>query len=141
MIAGSAAREQYSRDAILSATPARLVTMLYDRLLLDLERAKEAQHAGDWATASELLLHAQAILAELMSSLKVEEWDGAGGLMALYDYAFATLVAANTHRQVERTCEGIAILEPLRQAWHEAAAALPAPEASATLPKGELGVA
>ena len=47
-----AQRNAYGREAVLSATPARLLTMLYDRLLLDLGRAQVAQQGSDWATAS-----------------------------------------------------------------------------------------
>ena len=141
LMAGTyAQRSQYNRDAILSATPVRLLTMLYDRLLLDLGRAEVAQLDGRWPAAAENLVHAQAIVAELMSTLKVEAWDGGEGLFALYTYASTALINANIQRDVALTRECIALLEPLRQAWHEAAALLPAaaPQAAAI---GTLGVA
>lgn len=118
-------RAQYGADAVLSATPVQLVTMLYDRLLLDLSRAVVAQEAADWAAAGEQLLHAQAIVAELSSSLRIDVWDGGEGLLALYSYASTALVNANVHRDVAVTREVVGLLEPLRQTWHEAAAALP----------------
>ena len=117
---------QYNRQAALSAPPARLLTMLYDRLLLDLGRAETAQLGEDWQVASEQLLHAQAIVSELTGSLDLDAWDGAAGLMGVYTYASKVLIDANIHRDVERTREAISILEPLRQSWHEAAAMLPA---------------
>ncbi len=135
-----AQRSQYNRDAILSATPVRLLTMLYDRLLLDLGRAEVAQLDGRWPAASENLVHAQAIVAELMSTLKVEVWDGGEGLLALYTYASTALINANIQRDVALTRECIGLLEPLRQAWHEAAAQLPA-SAQQTVGAGTLGVA
>ena len=116
-----AKRSQYVQDAVLSATPAGLLTMLYDRLLLDLARAGAAQEAGDWNVASQNLLHAQDIVGELMSSLRTDVWDGAAGLMSLYTYVRQTLMEANTRRDRTRTAECAEILEPLRQAWHEAA--------------------
>ncbi|WP_157156827.1 MULTISPECIES: flagellar export chaperone FliS [unclassified Diaminobutyricimonas] len=119
-------RAQLNREAILSASPARLLTMLYDRLLVDLGRAEAAQLNGQWPVASENLLHAQAIIAELTSSLNVDAWDGGQGLRALYAYVSTALVNANVNRDVERTRESIALLEPLRQAWHEASEAQPA---------------
>lgn len=128
--AAAAQRSQYNRDAILSATPVRLLTMLYDRLLLDLNRAEAAQLAQDWPVASENLLHAQAIIAELSSTLKVDEWDGGPGLLALYGYASTVLIDANVNRDPGCTREGIRMLEPLRTAWHEAAASLPAQQGS-----------
>ncbi|NKX52845.1 flagellar export chaperone FliS [Arthrobacter deserti] len=138
---------QYQRDAILSASPARLLTMLYDRLMLDLARAEAAQRAQQWSVASENLLHAQAIVTELTITLDTRVWDGAEGLMGLYNYVSQTLISANIHRNVDRTRECIDLLEPLRQAWHEAAggaastAAAGAYGAYGSRPPGELGIA
>ena len=117
---------QYNRQAALSAPPARLLTMLFDRLLLDLGRAETAQLTQDWQAASEQLLHAQSIVTELTGSLDLDAWDGAASLMGVYNFASKVLIDANIHRDVERTREAIGILEPLRQSWHEAAAMLPA---------------
>lgn len=116
---------QYNRNAILSATPAQLLTMLYDRLLLDLKRAEAAQEAESWQAASNQLMHAQDIITELQITLKLDEWDGATGLFALYTYTRTALVHANINRDVNRTREAITLLEPLRQAWHDAAAQIP----------------
>ncbi|WP_255579827.1 flagellar export chaperone FliS [Cryobacterium sp. PAMC25264] len=129
-----ARRAQLNREAVLSATPVRLLTMLYDRLMLDLDRTEAAQVSENWPLASENLLHAQAIVDELTTSLNVTAWDGADGLLAVYTYVSNALIGANIHRDVTRTRESIVLLEPLRQTWHEAAAALPAPQ---TAPSGE----
>lgn len=118
------ARQHYARDAILSASPARLLTMLYDRLLLDLRRAEAAQEATDWQTANTQLLHAQDIVLELSSTLRPDVWDGADGLRGLYEYVRMALVNANIHRDVARTREAITLLTPLQEAWHAAAGAL-----------------
>ena len=98
--------------------------MLYDRLLLDLGRAETAQHAANWPVASENLLHAQAIITELAVPEDLTSWDGAEDLLGVYNYAFTALVNANIHRNVADPRRR-QLLEPLRQAWHEAAANLP----------------
>lgn len=140
-LAGAQAkRAQLNREAVLSATPVRLLTMLYDRLMLDLTRADDAQVGENWQVASENLLHAQAIVDELTTSLNVTAWDGADNLLAIYTYVSNALIGANIHRDVARTRESIALLEPLRQAWHEAAGALPAPQ-TAPSAEGYRGVA
>jgi flagellar protein FliS len=133
-------RQQYLRESVLSATPARLLTMLYDRLLLDLQRAESAQAAQNWAAASEQLKHAQEIVTELSSSLKLDVWDGADNLLGIYNYVSNAMMTANVHRNIDATRECIVLLEPLRQAWHEAAAAIPV-QAAAPRPIGNLGVA
>ena len=120
-------RAQLNREAILSASPARLLTMLYDRLLVDLNRAEAAQIAGNWPVASENLVHAQAILSELISSLNSEVWSGATGLHSLYAFATQLLIDANITRDPALTRQAIGLMEPLRQTWHEAASAPAAP--------------
>ena len=137
----SAQRSQYTNDAILSASPVRLLTMLYDRLLLDLDRASLAHAEQNWAVASSNLLHAQAIVSELTSSLKVELWDGGEGLLALYNYCRNLLVLANVRRDAASIRESIELLSPLRDAWHEAASQLSVPEAAPRGQSRELGVA
>ncbi|MFH5824907.1 flagellar export chaperone FliS [Georgenia sp. AZ-5] len=136
------AQSAYGRNAVLTATPAQLLTMLYDRLLLDLSRAQATQQAEQWHAASEQLLHAQAIVTELIGSLRVEAWDGADQLLALYQYVLSALVNANVHRDGAQVTECIELLEPLRRAWHDAAAAhtvVPATPTTGWL--GDLGVA
>lgn len=121
----------YQREAILSASPARLLVMLYDRLLLDLARAESAQVAEQWEAAGKQLLHAQDIIAELTGSLEVGAWDGAGNMLGIYNYAGTAMMNANIFRNVALTRECIALLEPLRQSWHEAAAVPAGPAAGA----------
>lgn len=117
----AASRSKYLKEQVMSATPARLLTMLYDRLLLDLQRAEEAQVKEDWAAANTQLVHAQAIITELQVSLNRNVWDGAEGLFAVYTYVTNALVNANINRDASLTREAIQMMEPLRQTWHEAA--------------------
>jgi flagellar protein FliS len=120
MNAALRAQQRYRDDAVLSAPPERLVTLLYDRLLLDIERGEAAQRAEDWTEANAQLQHAQAIVSELTSSL-TDDWNSSAGLRSLYVFLSQTLIGANIGRDPERTraCHGI--VAPLREAWHEAA--------------------
>lgn len=122
-LAAFRAQQRYRDDAVLSATPERLVTMLYDRLVLDIERGEAAQRAGDWTEANSQLQHAQAIVAELTSSLS-GEWSGSTGLRSLYAFLTQTLIGANIGRDPERTRSCRELVAPLRDAWHAAAEAL-----------------
>jgi flagellar protein FliS len=140
MNTNAALRNQYLADSVLSASPARLLTMLYDRLLLDLGRAEAAQLGTNWSVASENLVHAQAIIAELSSSLKVDAWNGADGLLGVYNYCSTALINANIQRDARLTREAINLLEPLRQTWHEAAAMVqPAAPVPAAVPAASAG--
>ncbi|MDQ1113063.1 flagellar protein FliS [Microbacterium testaceum] len=117
------AQQEYLEQQVSSATPERLVTMLYDRLLVDVERARAAQESGDWPSAGTYLTHAQAIIAELNGSLD-DGWDGSDGLRGLYTYITGRLIVANVGRDTAATQECATLIAPLREAWHAAASAL-----------------
>ncbi|NAZ86321.1 flagellar export chaperone FliS [Kineococcus indalonis] len=118
----TAQANRYRDDALATASPAALLVMLYDRLVLDLQRAEQAQRTGDRQTAHTNLVHAQDIVAELQSSLKVDAWEGAAGLSGLYTWLRSELVATNLSGDAERTAAcRVDIVEPLAEAWREAA--------------------
>jgi flagellar protein FliS len=119
-------RERYLADAITTASPARLLVMLYDRLVLDLERAEQALLAADRAAAGQHLQHAQEIVLELWTSLDLDGWEGARGLAAIYSFLLTELVQANVAGDAARVAAGRGLVEPLRDAWRQAAAAVAA---------------
>jgi flagellar protein FliS len=147
----TAVRNRYLDDTVATASPATLLTMLYDRLVLDLRRGEDAQRAGDRTSANAQLEHAQDIITELASTLDVTAWDGARQLMSVYAYLLRELIGANVSGDPERTAACRELVEPLREAWHEAAGELSgvgaatlepvgAVPAAVTIGLGELGV-
>ena len=114
-------RARYLQDAVATASPARLLTMLYDRLVRDITGAQLAMIAGENSEVNTLLLHAQDIVVELQSSLDTTVWDGAKGLQELYRYLYEQLISANITKNVAKVGVCLRIVEPLREAWHEAA--------------------
>lgn len=121
VMTSQALRARYAGEAVATASPARLLTMLYDRLVRDVVAAEQALLAGEVAAAHNELVHAQAIVSELRTSLDVDAWSGGPGLAQLYDFVGAQLVAANVAKDPEGVAACRALLEPLRDAWHEAA--------------------
>ena len=118
-----AVRNRYVQDAVSTVTPAKLVTMLYDALARDLAVAEQALVAPrDIAAAHERLIHAQEIVLELQSGLDVTKWDAAAGLMSLYHWMHRELVDANVRKDVAKVIAMRETVEPLRDAWHQAAA-------------------
>jgi flagellar protein FliS len=117
-------RARYLGNAVTTASPQRLLVMLYDRLALDLERAERALTDGDRAGANEQLQHAQEIVLELQASLRVEIWDGGPRLAALYTWLLTELIRANVKGSARVVGDCRKIVEPLRDAWREAAASL-----------------
>lgn len=114
-------RNAYMGSMVSTASPARLLVLLYDRLVLDIQRAAEAQHVGDHSGAGAQLLHAQEIVLELQSSLDLDAWDGAAGLSGVYGWVHRELVRANVHRDVSATESCLALVQPLAEAWRQAA--------------------
>jgi flagellar secretion chaperone FliS len=116
-------RERYLADSTATVSPGRLLVMLYDRLLLDLERGQQSLLIGDRAAASEQLQHAQEIIMELWTSLDLEVWDGARGLASIYSFLLTELVQANVAGDAPRVAACHGLVEPLRDAWREVAIA------------------
>ena len=119
-------RARYIGDSVATASPQRVLVMLYDRLALDLDRAHAALTAGDRQEAGEQLQHAQAIVLELLSSLDVDAWEGGPRLAALYNWLTTELMTANIKADVNRVTACQQVVEPLRDAWRQAASAVDA---------------
>jgi flagellar protein FliS len=117
-------RARYLGDRVATASPQQLLVMLYDRLALDLERGEAALERGDRQAASEQLQHAQEIVLELRASLNVEVWEGGPRLAALYGWLLTELIQANLKGDLRRVRDCRRVVEPLRDAWREAAASL-----------------
>ncbi len=115
------ARNAYLGASIQTASPARLLVMLCDRLVLDLQRGRDAQVAGDREQANTQLLHAQDIVMELRSSLDTKVWKGGEQLGAIYDWMFSQLVKANTRMDVATTEHVLKLATEIADAWRQAA--------------------
>jgi flagellar protein FliS len=126
MSAAATLRARYLGDKVTTASPQQLLVMLYDRLALDLERAEDALSGKDREEAHAQLLHAQDIVMELWTSLDVDAWEGGPRLASLYSWLHGELVLANVKGDRRRVADARRIVEPLRDAWHEAAASLAA---------------
>jgi flagellar secretion chaperone FliS len=112
---------RYVTDTVATVSPARLVTMLYDSLVNDLVRAEQALGGTDRQEVNERLLHAQAIVTELRVSLDVSAWEGGPALAGLYDFVLRELIDANVNRDAAKVAACRELVEPLRDAWHQAA--------------------
>ncbi len=132
-------RERYVQDSVSTASPATLLIMLYDRLVLDLLRAEAALNDGNKQQANEQLIHAQDVVSELASTLDVDAWEGAKQLMSVYTFLLTTLVEANLEGDVSKVIACRELVEPLQDAWQQAARTVAKAEPERSF--GELGVA
>lgn len=127
-------RNRYVGDSVGTASPARLVTMLYDRLVRDLTTAEAALAARDLEGANGALIHAQEIVWELAAGLDPTKWSGGPALAALYQFMLSELLDANVKKDAAKVIIVRELVEPLQDAWHQAAdqAAASAPTAAAS---------
>jgi flagellar protein FliS len=116
------AQTRYASDAAQTVTPGRLLTMLYDRLVLDLSVAEGAMARGDHALTGDRIGQAQEILLELHSTLDVSVWPEGEALARLYLWIVGELSQARIQGQPQRVADCRGLVEPLRDAWHQAAA-------------------
>ena len=114
--AGSAA---YRRVEIETASPAKLVVMLYNGAIRDSEEARAALAEKDGARAHRHLLRAQDIVTELRSALDMGAGEISQNLDRVYDYLYRLLVRANVQKDTAPVEECIAHLRGLRDAWED----------------------
>jgi flagellar protein FliS len=123
------AKSAYMDASVTTASPERLLVMLYDRLVLDVQRGLNAQQGGDDQEAGRQLMHAQDIVHFLRSSLDVDAWDGGEKLAALYDWIHAQLIKANIGHDSAITEHCLSLVTDLANTWREAAMATAAQSA------------
>ena len=114
-------RNRYVGDSVATASPGRLVTMLYDRLVRDLVTAEAALAAADLEGANNNLIHAQEIVWELAAGLDPTKWSGGPALAALYQFMLAELLEANVKKDADKVVSVRGLVEPLADAWRQAA--------------------
>jgi flagellar secretion chaperone FliS len=114
------AQARYASDAAETVSSARLLTMLYDRLVTDLTIAEQAMHRADIAVVGERIGHAQEILLELHATLDVARWPQGEPLSRLYLWIVGELMQARLKKDPQRVADCRELLTPLREAWYTA---------------------
>lgn len=115
------ARAAYLDASVATASPARLLVMLFDRLVLDVQRGLDAQRRGNFEETHRQLTHAQDIVMELQRSLKADEFRGGYDLAALYSFLHRQLVMANIRKDAAITDDVLTLVTDLCDAWRQAA--------------------
>src|SRR6266536_4349380 len=96
--APSSSSAAYQANAVLTATPERLVVMLYDGAARFLAHAERAIAQGDMATANMRLQRAEAIIDELDVTLDHSAGEIAANLSELYRFCRSHLTKARLRR-------------------------------------------
>ena len=106
--------------AVTTARPEKLLLMLYDGLVINLIKAKQAIERHDPATAHTYLMKGQDIITQLMATLKMD-YEISANLYRLYDYLRRRLIAANVRKDAAIIEEILGIATGLRASWAAAA--------------------
>lgn len=104
---------------VASATPHRLVGMLFDGALLAVARAKSAMAAGDIAVRGASITKAIQIVDEGLKAALVDKGgDLAGNLRALYEYVSCRLLVASLKNDSAALDEATRLLTEIKDAWN-----------------------
>ncbi len=114
------ASQQYQKSQVETASPTRLVIMLYEGAIRFCQIALDAMAAHDLPVQHENLLKAQRIVAELLGSLNREKGgEVADNLARLYTHMLEQLVVANLHDEPEAVKLVQSMLRDLWASWVE----------------------
>ncbi|SFP44505.1 flagellar protein FliS [Geopseudomonas sagittaria] len=108
-------------SSVMSATPHRLIGMLFDGAQASIRAARLHMHNGDVAEKGKAISRAIDIVNQgLLAALDHER----GGELAqrleqIYDYVVRLLLQANLHNDEQRLDEAARLLEDIGSAWRE----------------------
>ena len=115
-----AAAATYRDHAITTASPARIIVLLFERLALDIERALHALETEQ--PANDHLVHAQEILIALLDALDTNAWEHAPQLASIYLTVHRDLITANIDNNPQLIHSALTIITGLKDAWTQAQA-------------------
>ncbi|MDR1159549.1 MAG: flagellar export chaperone FliS [Syntrophomonadaceae bacterium] len=119
METNSQAYLQYRKTSIETTSPGRLLLMLLNGAIKSLNNAKIAINNNDMNKAHVSIVMVQEIVAELMSTLKME-YEISHNLMALYEYFLQQLIAANIKKDTAIIDEILDYFNQMYETWEEA---------------------
>jgi flagellar protein FliS len=118
----STAQRAYAESSVLTASPERLVVMLYDGAIRYLRQSSAAMREGQRDRARERMHRAEAIVDELNISLDMSHGEIPRNLRQLYMFCKRSLHTANVQGEPARVEAVTGLLSELRESWDEIAA-------------------
>lgn len=117
------AYDMYKKATVETVAPEKLLIMLYDGAIKNLDSACRKITEKDIPGAHSQIVKAQNIILELMSTLKME-YEISKQLLPLYEFYYKQLVQANVKKDTALLQQVKGYLVELRTAWDEAAKSL-----------------
>jgi flagellar secretion chaperone FliS len=113
--------KQYQTNQIQTASPEKILIMLYDGAIQFLNKAKKEIENKNIQEVHNNIIGAQKIISEFMNTLDMEiGGETAVNLYNLYEYMHFRLVQANIKKNVEMVDEVLTHLKDLKATWEEA---------------------
>lgn len=113
--------KQYQTSQIQTASPEKILIMLYDGAIQFLNKAKKELENKNIQEVHNNIVGAQKIISEFMNTLDMEIGGAtAVNLYNLYEYMHFRLVQANIKKDVEMVDEVLVHLKDLKATWEEA---------------------
>ena len=113
--------KQYQTSQIQTASPEKILIMLYDGAIQFLNKAKKELENKNIQEVHNNIIGAQKIVAEFMNTLDMEIGGAtAVNLYNLYEYMHFRLVQANMKKDVAMIDEVLVHLKDLKSTWEEA---------------------
>lgn len=111
--------EQYKKTSVETMSPGKLLLMLYNGCIKNIEHAKKSIEAKETEKAHEQIVKAQNIIIELMATLNMD-YEISLRLMTVYDYIYNQMVEANIKKDSELLDQIRTFLVDLRDTWEGA---------------------
>lgn len=108
----------YKQNATNTASPGELTLMLYNGCLKFINRAKLAIEEENIEQRNENIARAEAIMRELMVTLKTDS-DIGKNMLALYDFIVHLLIQANVKNDLKALEEAEGFVKDFRDTWKE----------------------
>ncbi|WP_227394276.1 flagellar export chaperone FliS [Jeotgalibacillus aurantiacus] len=111
-------QQAYANNSVNTASPGELTLMLYNGCLKFIKQAEIAIEKGNAEQKNINIQKAQAILRELMITLK-QEHEIAKNMLSLYEFLISRLIEANIQSSVDILNEVSSFVTEFRDVWKQ----------------------
>ncbi|GIP19095.1 flagellar protein FliS [Paenibacillus montaniterrae] len=120
MISSLNGYQAYQKNKYETASPHRLITMLYDGAIRFANQAIKHIENQNVAETNQAIQRFQDIIYELMSCLNFNEGkEIATNLQALYTYVIELSIRSNLEKTTEPLHEAVTIISEIKSSWEQ----------------------
>jgi len=110
----------YFENSVKTASPTKLVELLYKNSIERLEKAVKAIEKNNLIEANHEIIRVEEIILELNVSLNIEKGgEVAKNLRLLYNYIYEQSIQANLKKDIDTLTEVKSLIKDLYETWRE----------------------